>query len=113
MTESFFTHNRYFDNKNYPRGFSRHGYFTIREAQLLERYGNAYIELDSGKREPMTDDERQFVAVCNGERAPMNEHEKVWLKYIEHTRNPKRFHTLSGSCLLPREVLDDYFVNDD
>ncbi|EKK4385399.1 DUF413 domain-containing protein, partial [Escherichia coli] len=25
MAESFTTTNRYFDNKHYPRGFSRHG----------------------------------------------------------------------------------------
>ena len=39
MAESFTTTNRYFDNKHYPRGFSRHGDFTIKEAQLLERHG--------------------------------------------------------------------------
>ena len=36
MAESFTTTNRFFDNKNYPRGFSRHGDFTIKEAQLLD-----------------------------------------------------------------------------
>ncbi len=40
MAESFTTTNRYFDNKHYPRGFSRHGDFTIKEAQLLERHCN-------------------------------------------------------------------------
>ncbi|RLP15028.1 DUF413 domain-containing protein, partial [Raoultella ornithinolytica] len=28
MAESFMTTNRFFDNKHYPRGFSRHGDFT-------------------------------------------------------------------------------------
>lgn len=46
MAESFTTTNRYFDNKHYPRGFSRHGDFTIKEAQLLERHGYAFNELD-------------------------------------------------------------------
>lgn len=45
MAESFTTTNRYFDNKHYPRGFSRHGDFTIKEAQLLERHGYAFNEL--------------------------------------------------------------------
>lgn len=53
MAESFTTTNRYFDNKHYPRGFSRHGDFTIKEAQLLERHGYAFNELDLGKREPV------------------------------------------------------------
>ncbi len=48
MADSFTTTNR-FDNKHYPRGFSRHGDFTIKEAQLLERFGYAFNELDSGK----------------------------------------------------------------
>ncbi|HIC3295714.1 TPA: macrodomain Ori organization protein MaoP, partial [Salmonella enterica] len=71
MAESFTTTNRYFDNKHYPRGFSRHGDFTIKEAQLLERHGYAFNELDLGKREPVTEEEKLFVAVCRGEREPV------------------------------------------
>ena len=78
MAESFTTTNRYFDNKHYPRGFSRHGDFTIKEAQLLERHGYAFNELDLGKREPVTEEER------------------VWSKYMTRIKRPKRFHTLSG-----------------
>ena len=44
MAESFVTTHRFFDNKHYPRGFSRHGDFTIKEAQFLERYGFAMNE---------------------------------------------------------------------
>ena len=55
MAESFITTNRFFDNKHYPRGFSRHGDFTIKEAQLLERHGQAFSELDSGKLAAQTD----------------------------------------------------------
>ena len=73
MAESFTTTNRYFDNKHYPRGFSRHGDFTIKEAQLLERHGYAFNELDLGKREPVTEEEKLFVAVCRGEREPVTE----------------------------------------
>jgi uncharacterized protein YifE (UPF0438 family) len=51
MAESFTTTNRFFDNKHYPRGFSRHGDFTIKEAQLLERHGYAFNELELGKRD--------------------------------------------------------------
>ncbi|MCX9458122.1 DUF413 domain-containing protein, partial [Vibrio cholerae] len=48
MAESFVTTRRFFDNKHYPRGFARHGDFTIKEAQILERLGAAFDELDSG-----------------------------------------------------------------
>lgn len=75
MAESFTTTNRYFDNKHYPRGFSRHGDFTIKEAQLLERHGHAFNDLDLGKREPVTEEEKLFVAVCRGEREPVTDAE--------------------------------------
>ena len=94
MAESFTTTNRYFDNKYYPRGFSRHGDFTIKEAQLLERHGYAFNELDLGKREPVTEAER------------------VWSKYMTRIKRPKRFHTLSGGK--PQvEGAEDYTESDD
>ncbi len=112
MAESFSTTSRFFDNKFYPRGFSRHGDFTIKEAQLLERFGFAFNELDLGKREPVTEEERQFVAVCRGERQPESEIEKVWSKYITRIRRPKRFHTLSGGK--PQmDAVEDYTDSDD
>ena len=112
MAESFTTTNRFFDNKNYPRGFSRHGDFTIKEAQLLERHGFAFNELELGKREPVTDDEKQFVSVCRGEREPATEAERVWIKYMARIKRPKRFHTLSGGK--PQvEGTEDYTESDD
>ena len=36
---SFSVTRRFFDDKNYPRGFSRHGDYTIKESQVLEQYG--------------------------------------------------------------------------
>ena len=45
MAESFSVTRRYFDDKNYPRGFSRHGDFTIREAQTLEQFGSSVFSI--------------------------------------------------------------------
>ncbi|AWH88827.1 DUF413 domain-containing protein [Limnobaculum parvum] len=112
MAESFTTTHRFFDNKNYPRGFSRHGDFTIKEAQLLERLGYAFNELDLDKREPVTEEEKLFVAVCRGEREPVTESEKVWTKYLDRIRRPKRFHTLSGGK--PQvDTVEDFNDTDD
>lgn len=112
MAESFITVHRFFDNKNYPRGFSRHGDFTIKEAQLLERLGYAFNALDLGKREPATEEEKHFIAVCRGEHEPETEAEKVWSKYIFRIRRPKRFHTLSGGK--PQaDIVEDFNDNDD
>ncbi|NUU68719.1 DUF413 domain-containing protein [Enterobacteriaceae bacterium BIT-l23] len=112
MAESFSTTNRFFDNKFYPRGFSRHGDFTIKEAQLLERLGFAFNELNLGKREPATEAEKQFVEVCRGQREPATEEERVWTKYMGRINRPRRFHTLSGGK--PQmEGADDYSDSDD
>ncbi|MGL5759461.1 DUF413 domain-containing protein [Plesiomonas sp.] len=112
MAESFVTTRRFFDNKHYPRGFARHGDFTIKEAQLLEHFGCAFDELDSGKRQAATEEEQLFVAVCQNERQPVTDHEKVWIKYRDRTRRPKRFHTLSGGK--PQaDAVEDYTDNDD
>lgn len=112
MADSFTTTSRFFDNKHYPRGFSRHGDFTIKEAQLLERFGYAFNELDTGKRQPATEEEQLFVAVCHGEREPITEQEKVWAKYLARTRRPKKFHTLSGGK--PQaDAVEDYTDSED
>lgn len=112
MAESFQTTHRFFDNKNYPRGFARHGDFTIKEAQILEKLGNAFYELDMGKRDPITDEERAFLEVCREQRQPISENEKIWMKYLSKIRKPKRFHTLSGGK--PQlDTVDDFVDSDD
>lgn len=52
MADSFSVTRRFFDDKNYPRGFSRHGDYTIRESQTLEQFGQACLALESGERKP-------------------------------------------------------------
>ncbi|MBK4775880.1 hypothetical protein CRV11_03325 [Candidatus Pantoea edessiphila] len=107
MEKSFLSENRFFDNANYPHGFSRHGDFTIKEAQILEFYGHAFNELTLSKRKPINEEERLFVEVCKGLRQPKTEAEYVWLKYINCIKRPKRFHTLSGRQN-PVNHLEDY-----
>ncbi|MCG8710890.1 DUF413 domain-containing protein [Brenneria sp. 4F2] len=112
MAESFSTSNRFFDNKFYPRGFSRHGDFTIKEAQLLERHGYAFNELNLGKRQPVNEEEALFVAMCRGERKAETDMEKIWSKYMDRIRRPKRFHTLSGGK--PQmDAVEEYTESDD
>ena len=112
MSDSFTTTNRFFDNKHYPRGFSRNGDFTIKEAQLLERHGSAFNELDLAKREPVTEEEIKFVEVCRGLKEPETEAERVWSKYMSRIKRPKRFHTLSGGK--PQmDTVEDFSDSDD
>lgn len=97
MAQSFTVERRFFDDKNYPRGFSRHGDYTIRESQILEQYGQAFKALDNGEREPATKEEKEFVAFCRGERPAETAFEKAWYKYRTLTSSTKRLYTLSGN----------------
>ena len=109
MAESFVVERRFFDDKNYPRGFSRHGDYTIKEAQILEQYGQAFKALDNGEREPKTKEEKAFVAFCRGERAAESFFEKTWDKYRTKVNTTKRVYTLSG---VVSDNLDDFNANE-
>lgn len=98
MSDSFKVTRRFFDDKNYPRGFSRHGDYTIRESQLLEQFGQACIGLESGEREAITEAEKRFVAVCKGDEIAESPLEKVWQKYRSLTNKSKRIYTLSSNA---------------
>lgn len=106
MTESFSVERRFFDDKNYPRGFSRHGDYTIKESQALEQYGQAFKALDSGERKPVTAEEKAFVAFCKGERPAETFLEKTWDKYRSHISTTRRVYTLSG--VVGTDNLDDF-----
>ncbi|PJG86020.1 DUF413 domain-containing protein [Conservatibacter flavescens] len=106
MAESFKVDRRFFDDKNYPRGFSRHGDYTIRESETLEQYGQAFKALDSGERAPVTEEESAFVAFCRGEREPESFFEKTWHKYRSLTSSIKRVYTLSGN--VTADSADDF-----
>ena len=99
MAESFSVTRRFFDDKNYPRGFARHGDYTIKAAQ-------AFRALDSGERKPSTKEEKDFVAFCRGERAAETFFEKTWQKYRNRISTNKRLYTLSG--VVGVDNLDDY-----
>ncbi|TDQ56377.1 hypothetical protein EDC45_1940 [Mesocricetibacter intestinalis] len=109
MAESFSVERRFFDDKNYPRGFSRHGDYTIKESQALEQYGQAFKALDSGERKPVTQEEKQFVAFCRGEHPASTFFEKTWDKYRSRISNAKRVYTLSG---VVSDNLDEFSSND-
>lgn len=103
MTQSFVAGRRYFDDKNFPRGFARSGKFTLKEAQMLEQHGVAYLGLDNGTTAPRNDEEVAFVAMCRGEREAVSSHEKLWAKYKMQVSNTRSFHTIFGR----KRIADD------
>ncbi|MBK8973975.1 MAG: DUF413 domain-containing protein [Hahellaceae bacterium] len=94
MSQSDFASSKlFFDNKHFPRGFSRSGLFSKKEAEILERHGFAMQELANGNRAPVGAAEKAFVQMIAGERTAETEFEKAWSKYKYHTTNRRVSYT--------------------
>ena len=94
--DSFKANRKFYDDRNYPRGMSRSGDYTLQEVQILENHGIALRELADGSRAPVSEAEQRFVDVCQGQIPPESKIEKAWLKYQNKVLSPKQFHTLFG-----------------
>ena len=55
-------------------------YTDKKEKELLEKYGDFYRDLDSGKRKPSTKSQEHFVLVCQGLAQPLTVHEIAYIK---------------------------------
>ncbi len=93
---SFAATRNFYDDNNYPRVMARSGDFSMKEAQLIEKYGVVLTELSTGILKPATEDEQHFVDVCRGVANADSELEKAWFKYQNRILSPKQFHTLFG-----------------
>lgn len=113
--DSFKSTKRFYDDKNYPKGISRSGDYTLNETQILEEYGVALKELSIGIRIPVTNDEQHFVDVCHGRAEVESVIEKTWVKYNDNVLTPKQFHTLFGrtKALISEEEIEEISVNAD
>lgn len=96
MQQSFVANRRFFDDQNFPKGFTRSGRFTLSEGNLLEKHGVAMQELESGKREPVNDEEKRFLLVCQGTETAVSNYEKAWMKYKQRLQEKRKFHTVFG-----------------
>jgi len=96
MQQSFVAKRRFFDDRNFPRGFSRSGRFTLTEGNLLEKHGVAFQELDDAVRPPVTEEEQRFVQVMRGELEAESMFEKTWIKYKRQINDKRKFHTVFG-----------------
>jgi hypothetical protein len=52
-----------------------------RERELLLQHHEFYLALASGTRQPTTNAQRHFVAVCRGEAEPATDHERAFLNF--------------------------------
>jgi uncharacterized protein YifE (UPF0438 family) len=92
---SFATSKRFFDNDNFPHGFSRSGDFTRAQALILETKGVALKALHEGHQPPQTDEEKRFVAMCLEQQPPTTDVEKAWSVYLKVLKRKKVYFTAS------------------
>lgn len=100
LIHGFIAETPFYDDAHFPRGFSKSGYFTIGESELLTQIGKRLFLLEEGLSNPENDVEEQFVQFCkaqiDGEFAGQNRVEILWKKYKRLTVYTP-FHSLNGS----------------
>ncbi len=100
-----FSGQKFFDDKHFPRGFSRSGYFTIKEAQLLETCGHTMQSLFEGKIAPQDEEQQKFVDEINGRRAAESDYAICWLKYLQKINHK---HVVYNLCSTSRANSEEY-----
>lgn len=105
--DSFKANRKFYDDRNYPRGMSRSGDYTLAEVNILESHGIAFLELAKKTREPINEEETRFQEVCDGKALPESKMEKAWIKYQNKVLSPKQFHTLFGRSKVDAEDVPD------
>ncbi|MBC7005199.1 DUF413 domain-containing protein [Photobacterium sp. BZF1] len=101
---------KFYDDKNFPRGFNRSGVFTIGEAQLLENFGRTMRGLADGSLFPETENEQEFLAEISGTTEIHTSYAKCWSKYVNKTTNKVRSYTL---CVSQRKQNNNDYEDDD
>lgn len=77
------------DPANYPYGFSRSGDFSIKDCELLVRYGTLCKALSEGEVEGETDEDVHLRNVILGKDDAISPVERVWLKYQSRIHRPR------------------------
>ena len=94
----------FYDDANFPRGFSRSGEFSVTESNILSQYGNTLKKLADGSLMPDNPEEKRFTEAADGKVEVETQIEKTWKKYISLTTTPKVFHSIYGSHRPNEEV---------
>lgn len=101
-----FTGQKFFDDKHFPRGFARSGYFTIKEAEILENCGRTMKALFEGDKSPENEVQQKFIDEVNARRAIESEYAICWLKYLKKINHK---HVVYNLCSTSRNnQTEDY-----
>ena len=98
---SFYSQKTFSDRLHFPYGFARSGQLSKKQADLIERHGEAYKNLASGHQQPATAEEQEFVRCCNLLKEAETEHEKVWLFYLKYTGRKLSYVSMGAGFHIP------------
>ncbi len=93
LIHGFVTENPFYDDENFPRGFSKSGDFTLAEAELLTSIGKRLFMLEQSLCVAENQVEKQFVKMCATQFHGQTKAELLWKKYRKLTQH-KPFHSL-------------------
>lgn len=96
---SFASTRKYYDDQNFPHGFRRSGDFTRAQADALEAKGVTLKALHEGNQAPVTDEERNFVLMCQKKRKAMTPIEKAWKAYLNALERKQVYFTASSAAV--------------
>ncbi|MDO6682535.1 DUF413 domain-containing protein [Oceanobacter sp. 5_MG-2023] len=96
---SFASPKKYFDDRNFPRGFHRSGDFTRAQAEILESLGTVLKALHEGTQEPEDEVEAHFVMVCQGKEQAVTDIEKAWTLYLSALHRKQVYFTASSAAV--------------
>lgn len=115
LRQAFVSQRQFYDDQNFPRGFSRSGHFTLLEASILEQHGVVLKSLYNKAVEPQNEHQKQFVNAVSGIVEPSNPIERAWVKYLKLTTCKTKFHTLFGRSKIsgPTPISQDYYSEAD
>ncbi|PSW20602.1 hypothetical protein C9I98_07050 [Photobacterium sanctipauli] len=100
---------KFYDDRNFPRGFNRSGVFTINESNLLETFGRTMHGLSDGSLLPSSEAEKLFVDEITGLLTVQSNYAKCWIKYVTRTSTKVRSYTL---CVSQRSSNSSYGDDD-
>ncbi|KID54894.1 hypothetical protein JF50_23920 [Pseudoalteromonas luteoviolacea] len=95
LKEAFAAPKPFYDDKHFPRGFSRSGHFTLLESELLQQHGHLLRRLHKQETKPSNPLQQQFFDTFTQHTPPKNRIEKIWAKYLDLTTRKHKVHTLS------------------
>lgn len=113
QAKSFDTAKKFFDDRNFPRGFTRSGDFTRSQASILETLGLALKDLHEGHRAPATDEELHFVEVCQSKVPPTTDVERAWQAYLNALARKQIYFTASSAAVSDSDSAMDSDDTDD